>query len=197
LKRITSRAGCTPVTVKGPGAIRGPFLFEPERYGRTCRGIAHLPSQSNCQWAKSSSRCATPRSTSPSCRKPSTTLAEWQAAMEALMWVVVRADSRDASVKPASRCTTRHARITIGDAANWCGIDDSDDARASLEQHAGKSRTGEAQDVAILFRPLRLPLGHLSNYASKGARSSRETRGCSRPRKFTRLRITVFKSPKL
>jgi hypothetical protein len=51
--------------------------------------------------------------------------AEWQAAMEALMLVVVRADRRDASVKPASRCTTRHARITIGDAANWCGIDDS------------------------------------------------------------------------
>jgi hypothetical protein len=64
--------------------------------------------------------------------------------MEALMWVVVRADSRDASVKPASRCTTRHARITIGDAANWCGIDDSDDARASLTnsmlEKAGQAR---------------------------------------------------------
>ena len=49
------------MTGKGLGAIRGPYLFLPERYGRTCRGFAHLPSQSNCngQEARHIARCGT------------------------------------------------------------------------------------------------------------------------------------------
>ncbi len=55
--------------------------------------------------------------------------AEWQAAMEALMLVVVRADRRDASVKPASDVRPVTQGLPLGTLQTG-GIDDSDDASA-------------------------------------------------------------------